>query len=181
MRLLAEDRLFELQSDVLAQVRTALRPRAPARSSAEQVAKTEEVAENLAEVLDRGIEPRRSSNSTDPGMTETVVSGALVDVRQNGVGLAALFELFFRVRIVGIAVGVKLQRQFAVGALDFLLAGPAGNPEDLVVIAFYVASQNRIFAFVENATLNVWGCVPPGPLPAAATCPSTCSRVVAHR
>jgi hypothetical protein len=44
---------------------------------------------------------------------------------------------------------MELQRQFAVGALDFLLARPTGNPEDLVVIAFYVAGQNRVFAFVE--------------------------------
>jgi len=42
---------------------------------------------------------------------------------------------------------MKLQRQLAVGALDLLLGGPADNPEDLVVIAFYVAGQNRVFAF----------------------------------
>jgi hypothetical protein len=76
---------------------------------------------------------------------------------------------------------VELQRQFAVGALDFLLVGPAGNPENLVVIAFYVASQNRIFAFVESININAWGCAPLGPWPAAAADPSTCSRVAIHR
>jgi len=82
-------------------------------------------------------------------MSEAVVSAAFVAIRQNGVRLAAFLELFFRVGVVGIAIRVKLERQLAVGTLDLLVARPAGNPEDLVVIAFYVASQNRIFAFVE--------------------------------
>jgi hypothetical protein len=80
-------------------------------------------------------------------MPEAVVGGAFVGIRQNGVGFATLFEFFFRVGIIGIAIGVELKRQLAVGALDFLLTGPAGNPEDLVVIAFDVAGQNRVFAF----------------------------------
>jgi hypothetical protein len=76
---------------------------------------------------------------------------------------------------------VELQRQLPVGAFDLLLAGPAGHSEDLVVIAFYVAGQNRIFAFVDNMNFNVWGCVPLEPLPVVATDPSTCSRVATHR
>ena len=82
-------------------------------------------------------------------MAEAVVERAFLAVRQNRVSLAALFELLFRVGIVRVAVRVKLQRQLAVGALDLLLAGPAGNPEDFVVVAFYVAGQNKVFAFVE--------------------------------
>ena len=82
-------------------------------------------------------------------MAEAIVGAAFVGIRQNAVSFAALLELLFRVGIVGVAVRMELQRQFAVGALDFLLARPTGNPEDLVVIAFYVAGQNRVFAFVE--------------------------------
>ena len=145
---LAEDCFLELQGDVLAQVRTALGAGAPASSSAEKIAETEEVPENLAEIIeDGGIDASRSSHSTDARMAEPVIGGSLVRIRQNGVSLAALLEPVFRVGIVGVAVRVKLQSQLAVGALDLLLAGPAGNPEDFVVIAFYVASQNRIFAF----------------------------------
>jgi hypothetical protein len=114
-------------------------------------------------------------------MPEAVVSAAFVGIRQNGVSFAALLELLFRVGIVGIAVRVELQRQFAVGALDFLLVGAPGNPEDLVVIAFYVAGQNRIVAFVENIIFSSWNCGPLGPLPVAAADPSTCSRVATHR
>jgi hypothetical protein len=37
---------------------------------------------------------------------------------------------------------MELQRQFAVGALDFLFRSLASNPEHFVIIAFEVASQN---------------------------------------
>jgi hypothetical protein len=144
LSLFAENRLFKFQGDILAQVRAALSACAAA-TAAEEIAKAEKVAENLAEIVeDGGIDPARSANS---GVTEAVVGGALVGIRQDGVGFAALFELLFRVGIIGVTVRVKLQRQFAVGAFDLLIAGPAGNPEDLVVIAFYVAGQNGIFAF----------------------------------
>jgi len=181
LRLLTEHGLFELQRDVFSQVRTALGPSAPAAARAEEIAEAEEVAENLAEVLDRGIEPRRSSNPAYTGVTEAVVGGTFIGIRQNGISFAALFELLFRVGIVGIAVGMELQRQFAVGAFDFLFAGSTGDSEDLVVIAFYVASWNGIVPFAENANLNVWGCVPLEPLPVAAADPSTCSLVATHR
>lgn len=54
-------------------------------------------------------------------MAKTVVGGTFFGIRQNGVGFAAFFELFFRVRVIGIAVGMELQRQFAIGAFDFLI------------------------------------------------------------
>ncbi len=63
-------------------------------------------------------------------------------VRQDGVGFAALLEFFLGVGIVRIAIGMKLQRQLAVRALDLLVAGFAGNSEHFVVIAFYVTGQN---------------------------------------
>jgi hypothetical protein len=178
LRLFAKDRLLELQSDVFAQIRTALGAGTTARASAKKIAETEEVSENLAEVVkDCGINSRRASNPAYSGVAEAVVGASLVGVRQNGIGFTALLELFLSVGVIGIAVRVKLQGQFAVGALDLLLTRPAGNPEDLVVIAFYVASQNRIFAFLMNISFSVWGYVPLGPSPAAATGPSTYSRV----
>jgi hypothetical protein len=182
LRLFAKDRLLELQSDVFAQIRTALGAGTTARASAKKIAETEEVSENLAEVVkDCGINSRRASNPAYSGVAEAVVGASLVGVRQNGIGFTALLELFLSVGVIGIAVRVKLQGQFAVGALDLLLTRPAGNPEDLVVIAFYVASQNRIFAFPMKISFSVWGCVPLGPSPAAATGPSTYSRVATRQ
>ena len=76
-------------------------------------------------------------------MAEAVVARALLGIGQDGVGLAALLEAFFRIRIVGIAVGMKLQRQLAVGALDLLIVGGARDAQNLVIVAFYVRSQTR--------------------------------------
>ena len=115
-----------------------LRRRVPA---AKNLAEAEEVAEDIAEI--GGVEARARA-SAQTGMTEAVVDAALFDIRQNGVGFAALFEFFFRVGIVGIAVGMELQRQLAIGALDLLLGGGAGYAQHLVVVAFSVAGQNGL-------------------------------------
>ena len=80
-------------------------------------------------------------------MSEAVVGGPFVSIRQDRVGFAAFFELLFGVGIVRIAIRMKLQRQLAVGALDLLLVGFAGNPKNFVIIAFYVAGQNGSKSF----------------------------------
>ena len=77
-------------------------------------------------------------------MTEAVIDAALLHIRQYCVGLTALFELFFRGGIVGIAVGMELQRQFAVGALELLIGCGAGYAQNLIVVAFSVAGQNGL-------------------------------------
>ena len=81
-------------------------------------------------------------------MTEAVIGRPLVGVGQDRISLAAFFEFFFRVRVVGVAIRMKLQRQLAVGALDLLFAGFSGNPQYFVVVAFYVAGQNVPSPFV---------------------------------
>ena len=50
-------------------------------------------------------------------MAIAVVDGALVGVGKHGVGFANFLELFFRVGIVRITIGMVLQRELAVGAL----------------------------------------------------------------
>jgi hypothetical protein len=37
---------------------------------------------------------------------------------------------------------MKLQRQLAIGALDFLLGGGAGDAQHLIIVAFSGAGQN---------------------------------------
>ena len=85
-----------------------------------------------------------SSASAQPGVTEAVVDVALLHIRQHRVGFTALFKFFFRVGVVGIAVGMELQRQFAVGALELLLGCGAGYAQNLIVVAFSVAGQNGL-------------------------------------
>ena len=140
--LLAEYCFFEFKCDVLPQIGSALGSAAASRTTAKEISEAEEVAKNFADILeDRGIKPSRSRPAYR-SVAETIVSGTLVCIREDGVGLAAFLEFLFRIGIVRIAVGMKLQRQFAIGALDFLVRGAARNPEYLVIIAFYVTSQN---------------------------------------
>ena len=137
----AENGIFEFHGDIFAQVGAALRAAAPARAAAKNLSQAEEVAENITQV--GGVEAR-SSASAQPGVTEAVVDVALLHIRQHRVGFAALFEFFFRVGVVGIAVGMELQRQFAVGALELLLGCGAGYAQNLIVVAFSVAGQNGL-------------------------------------
>ena len=99
---------------------------------------------NIAEILkDRWIEaatlPRTAAQS---GVAVAVIHGALVRVGEHGVGFADFLEFIFRVRIVGIAIRMKLQRQLAIGALQFLLRDRAGHAQHFVVVAFCVRRQN---------------------------------------
>ena len=137
----AEDRVLEFHVDIFAQVSTALGAAAAARAPAENFSQAEEVAKNIAQV---GGVKARACASAQAGVTEAVIDAALFDVRQHRVGLAALLEFLFRVGIVGIAVGMELQRQLAIGALDLLLGGGAGHAQNFVVVAFSVAGQNGL-------------------------------------
>ena len=139
----AERSFLKLQGQIFAQIGATLGPGAATAAAAEQVAKAEEIAEDVAEILkDAGIETGCSGSGTDAGVSEAVIAGALLLVRQNGVGLAALLEFFLRVRVVGIAVGMVLHGQLAVSALDLGVGGRTADAQHFVVVAFPVRSQN---------------------------------------
>ena len=72
------------------------------------------------------------------GMAKSIVSAALVGVRQDLIGLFGLFELFlgFLRRIALIAVRVVLHRELAIGLLDLVFACILGNAKNFVVITF---------------------------------------------
>ncbi len=78
---------------------------------------------------------------TDAGVPEAIVAGALLGVGEHGIGFAALLELLFGLGIVGIAVGMVLQRELAISALDLLVVRRARDAQDLVVVAFHVSGQ----------------------------------------
>ena len=69
-------------------------------------------------------------------MTKPVVGRPFLSVGKNRICLRRLFEFVFRVRIVGIFVGMKFDREFAVGAFNFLAGRSAIDAEHFVVIAF---------------------------------------------
>jgi hypothetical protein len=142
-----ENCLFKFHRDVFTQIGATLGTAAPARSAAKKISEAEKVSEDFADILkDRRIEPARPS-SAHGGMPEAVVCGSLIRVRQDRISFAAFLEFLFGVGIIRIAIRMKLQRQLAIGALDFLLVGFAGDPEHFVVVAFYVAGQNGSKSF----------------------------------
>ena len=71
-------------------------------------------------------------------MTVAIVGRALCPIHQDVVGFAEFFEFFFRVRVVRIFVGMKFDRELAIGALDLLAGRGALDAEDFVVIALVV-------------------------------------------
>src|ERR1019366_5019929 len=141
----AKHGFLKLESEVLTQIGPTLGARTAASPlPAEHIAKSEEVAEDVVEIVEhRGVESavaaRTAGNSR---VTKAVIARALFAVGENRVGFAALLEALFGRRIVGIAVRMVLQSELAIGALDILVVSRATNAQHFVVIAFYVGSQN---------------------------------------
>ena len=139
----AEDGLFEFHVDVFAQVGAALSAAAPrVPPPPPKISPRPKKSPKMSPEIG-GVEARAAA-SAEAGVAEAVVDAALLAIRQYRVSFAALFEFFFRVGIIGVAVGMELQRQFAIGALDLLLGGGAGDAQHLVVVAFSVAGQNGL-------------------------------------
>src|ERR1035441_2174806 len=138
---------LKLESDIFAQIGPALCARTAASAlPAKHVAKSEEIAEDVVEIVEhRGVESavaaRTAGNSR---VTKAVIARALFAVGENCVGFAALLEAILGGRIVGIAVRMVLQSELAIGAFDFLVVGRAADAQHFVVIAFYVGSQNGL-------------------------------------
>jgi hypothetical protein len=74
-------------------------------------------------------------------MAKAVVGGALLLIAEHRIRLATLLEALLAFQVVGVAVRVILQRQLAIGALDFAVRRRARDAENFVIIAFNVSSQ----------------------------------------
>ena len=123
LRLRAKDGLFELQSQIFAQIRSALHPAAAAATAAsEDVAKPEELAKDLAEILERrGIEaPAGAGCAPHARVAIAVIERPLLGVGENGVGLGDFLKALFRIRIIGIPVRMVLHGELAISALQLL-------------------------------------------------------------
>jgi hypothetical protein len=145
--LFAEESFFEFQRQVFAKICAALHAAATSSASSEHVAEAEELAEDVAEVLeDTGIETTTLSGPpAQSRVAVAIVGGALFRVGEHSVSFAYFFEFFFGIRIIRIAVGMILERKFAVGALEFYFRNRAGHAQYFVVIAFCVGGQNMPF------------------------------------
>src|SRR5207253_2979406 len=125
----AEDRLLEADPQVEAQVLTALRSGArPAHPASEEGFEDVVHAREAAAEVEAG-------HALSAGVPEGVVALPLAGVAQDFVGLVDLLEADLGLGVIGIAVGMVLEGELAVGALQLLTARALRYPEDLVVIA----------------------------------------------
>jgi hypothetical protein len=67
-------------------------------------------------------------------VAEGVVPLAFALVTEHLVGFVDLLEAGLGLRIIGVSVGVVLQRQLAIGALELLRTGTLAHAEDFVVV-----------------------------------------------
>jgi len=104
----AEDGFLKLQRKIFAQIGAALRACAPASALSEGVAKAEEVAEDVMEVVEDGrIEAAETLASRSPyaGVAEAIVACSLFGVGEDGISLAAFLEALFGLGLSGLRSG----------------------------------------------------------------------------
>ena len=127
----AENSLFKFDGDVFAQVGAALgtrdarRPPPPNRSPKPK----NSPKMSLKSWKTVGSKPAPPRHRPRP-RARSDRRAALFRIGENRVRLAAFFEFFFRIGIVGIAVRMELQRQLAIGALDLLIGRPTLHTQE---------------------------------------------------
>ena len=93
-----------------------------------------ERAQRVGEIETAEVESRARARRLG-GMSELVVPGAPLRVAQHLVGFGGFLEAHLGALVAGIAVGMVLERELAVGLLDLVLARRARDAEHLVVVA----------------------------------------------
>ena len=133
--------LLERDLQIVAQVRAPLAARGvgATATAAEKLLKNPATAtaENLAKNIERVVEAAAGAHSAlERRVAVAVVGGAFRGIAQRLVGLADFLEFLLRRMVAGIFVGMEFDREFAVGALEVLLADRTVNAEDFVVVPF---------------------------------------------
>src|ERR1700733_300300 len=106
-RLLAEDRLLELDRQVVADIAAALCARCPPAASPGNVEHlSEKVPEDIADIHAAREAASHPASTAHSGDTIAIVGRALLGIAQHLVSLASLLEALLRLRIVWIAVRV---------------------------------------------------------------------------
>ena len=152
-------RLLEGDLEIIAQVRAPAGAATVALAAEKLVenpaAPTTLLAEDLAEDVERIVEAATSAAEAagatrtaallERGMAVTVVGGAFLRILQHLVGLGDLLEHLLRLLVARILVRVKLHGLLAIGLLQFLLVGPLGHAEQLVVILLLSRGHGQAF------------------------------------
>ena len=136
----SESGFLERDLHVVTQVASTLAAvglgRAAAEKGLENSAAATCAAKNFAKDIKWIVEPTAAAALGKGGMSIAIVGGAFLFVDEDVVSFAKLLEFLFRVRVVGILIGVKFDRELAIGALDFIRGGIALDAQDVVVVAF---------------------------------------------
>ena len=128
-------RFFERDLHVVAKIGAALAARGAAGAAARHAEDAfEDVCECGAEI---GAEAVAAAHAAmfKSGVTEAVISGTLVAVLEDVVGLVDFLEAVLAVLIARIAVGVMLHRELAERCLQLDFRAGAFDAQDLVVVA----------------------------------------------
>jgi len=140
----AEGRFLERDLHVVTQIGPALASLAIRRGAAaekrfEDSARSSASAEDFPKNIERIMEATAAAGCalSESGMPEAIVGRALIGIHQDIVGFAQLLELLFGLRVARIFVGVKLDRELAVGAFHFLLRRRPRHGQDFVIVAFF--------------------------------------------
>ena len=72
-----------------------------------------------------------------PRKAELVITGLLIGVGENLIGLVDLLELLLRFLIVGVQIRVVLPGHFLICFFDLVLRGALIDAQDLVIITFF--------------------------------------------
>ena len=110
-------------------------PAALSARSAEHIAETEHLAEQVAQIHRRRVEAaaRRAGNTR---MAVRIVRRPFLRIGKNTVGFGRFFEFLLGRGIARVAIGMVLQSQLTVGALEFLIAHATADGQNFVIVAF---------------------------------------------
>ena len=148
--------VFEIDLQVVANIVAALRARAALLGSpaaAEHVAESEHVAQDVGQVGEAGGGIESIAGGRGHAlMAEAVIGGAFLGVAQDAIRFGGFLEFLFGFVVARIAVGMKFQRELAVGAFEDRFVAVAADAEDFVIVAFGHA-QCFTFSWLTALTL----------------------------
>ena len=133
-----ESRVVKTELQIVSKVRPSSDPRTPTARSAEHISKTEDIAKDVAEVgEDAGI--KAAGAGTQPCMAESIVVSSFLSVAEHRIGLGSFLESLFGAFVSRIAIGMVLEGEFSIGALNFLFRCTTRNAQNVVEVAFFPA------------------------------------------
>src|SRR5690606_18400228 len=130
----------------------------PAAAAAKHI--TENIAEGFKDIADVSESRTTSAATTEAshaGMTEAIITGALIRIAQDLIRCRGLLESLLRRLIARIAIRMILKSQLAISFLNRVLIGPTGNAEDLVEIfihGFWFRLSNQMKYEAYTARVN---------------------------